>query len=774
MYWVQSEWIWGAVTRLIGLVYLVSFSSLSPQVLMMAGSRGVTPVAPKLEAIRRDFPGLRRFLYFPSLLWLGGGDGLLRLLPRLGVVAALCVIAGGPLSFPGLLACYLLYLSLDMALRLTFPWECVLFEAGFLALFLPATHWLPEVGATAAPAPLLTWAYRLLLFRVLFGFGKFKFIGSTREDRAFLQGFLINQPLPSPLARHAARLPVWALQAGLWALFVVELVLPFGVFWPGPASVVAAVGFIGLMFAIQLSGNFGFFNLLVAGLSLCLLDNATPLALSPSTLLDPRAWGVLEVVVGLQMAGGLLHLPMNQYFSQSWLHWTATMRALPTPLQWPLWFYRALHALRWVQAYGVFPPKSMAPVRNVACVEATWDGEQWQELRPRIVPTTEDAPPCIVAPHHARYAQALIYESYGTTDFGLVYSVAGTGVPYYHARYADSECLMQRLLEGERYEGTIFEPGTFGARQGPPLRVRMRTFMMVPAEGEEREGGRHWVRRYVGPHQPETELREDFWEHWLFDPELWDWDSLAWRERSRLRPWMERARRGEPTARLCVGDGVDAADIEAFFERFLPAAVRPAGVAFDQALVDTRGRLLLEFGEAGMLRFERVLARLTHALAAGLQPRFLAADGAVGALPTYLHLRMLCHRIIEQGADAYERARVDADFVESQVQGGSLEAGMWLHGLFDLRRLLAEAQKIRLLDSVLVRASERWPDSDKAHYEAGVDAMAKRIWGAAHLSPWLRGLFRGPQFEAGQPERYPLFELRSDGRIVPSEQDAEC
>ena len=50
------------------------------QIGALVGERGVIPVGVKLAAIRRDFPGPRRFLYFPTLLWLGHGDGALRLL----------------------------------------------------------------------------------------------------------------------------------------------------------------------------------------------------------------------------------------------------------------------------------------------------------------------------------------------------------------------------------------------------------------------------------------------------------------------------------------------------------------------------------------------------------------------------------------------------------------------------------------------------------------------------------------------------------------------
>jgi len=767
------ELTWGLLTRLIGVVYLITFSSLWRQVLAFAGSDGISPVALKLRAAARDIPGPRRLLFFPSLLWLSSSDRALRALPIAGAACALLVIVGGPLSFPALLGCYVLYLSLDVAVRLTFPWECVLFEAGFLALFLEPTLLLPELSATAAPESIVAWGYRLLLFRVLFGFGKFKFIGSTRQDRAFLRGFLINQPLPTPLAVLGARSPLWLLEAGLWALFVVEIILPFGVFVPGLPSVIAAAGFIGLMLVIQLSGNFGFFNLLVGFLSLSLLDSTTPVVPDASALLDPALLGeltVVHVLVGLHMVGGLLHLPMNQYFSQGWLHWTAPMRLLPAPLLWPLQFFRGLHALRWVQSYGVFPPKAMAAVRNVAVVEASWDDETWVELKPMYAPTCEDDRPTILAPHHARYAQALIYDSYGTTDYSLAYSVAGTGVPYYHARYSEARCLLQRVLEGKRYEGTVFRRGSFDGHDGPPRRVRMRTFMMLPrASGDFGRDGLYWHRTYVGPHIGEQVLEPDFWARWLPQPETWDWDSLVWKRRSRLSSIMRRARAAERTEKLCEGegegDGVSSEALDELFGELVPLVAPRGEQPFDHALADARERVEQRFDPAQLLRHERLLGRLSVVLSASLEPHFFSGREPVLELPTYLHVRMLVHDIICRGREAYERARVDPAFAVECAAGLTEADGMRLQGIFSYERLVAEAQKIRLLDTVLARASERHPQSEKAAYEASVDAMAKRIWGVAHLTPQLRGWFIGERFERGQPERYPRFELREDGSI---------
>ena len=217
---MTPELVWGLFPRLLGLVYLIAFISLHGQVLALAGTRGIAPLSPKLAAIRRDF-GRPGWLYFPTLLWLRPTDGGLRLATGSGAAAAALAVFGGPLSPLALLVCWSCYLSLDVAVDLSPPWDSLLLEAGFLALLLPPPLPLPSLAAQAAAPPALAWAYRWLLFRVVLGFGKKKFLGTTRRDRSYLKDFLVNQILPTPLGWRAHHLPAPLFGVGLVALFAV-------------------------------------------------------------------------------------------------------------------------------------------------------------------------------------------------------------------------------------------------------------------------------------------------------------------------------------------------------------------------------------------------------------------------------------------------------------------------------------------------------------------------------------------------------------------------
>ena len=208
-------WVWGLYPRLLGLVFLISFTSLIPQMIPSAGRNSPLPVGLRLGKIRDAFPLWRRWMHFPTLLWLNHSDAMLLALPIGGCLCALAVVFGGPLGFWGLLGCYVIYLSIDKVIMLIFPWDCVLFELAFLGLLLPEWRALPELRATATPAPLLVWALRLVVFRVMFGFGKAKFAESTREDWGYLTGFLANQPLPTKVGWYMHKLPLWLLKGSI-------------------------------------------------------------------------------------------------------------------------------------------------------------------------------------------------------------------------------------------------------------------------------------------------------------------------------------------------------------------------------------------------------------------------------------------------------------------------------------------------------------------------------------------------------------------------------
>ena len=164
---------------------------------------------------------------------------------------------------------------------LSYPWDCLLFEAGWLALFLPAPQFIyGNFLVLEKPSLLLSFLFRWLLFRVMFGFGKLKFVGHTSRDNGYIKGFLIYQPIPSIFGWLGEKLPILFHKFALMGMFFIEIIAPFLLLcFPisntFPFRPIAAGSFIALMIGIQICGNFGHFNVLTIGLSIPFLFETT-------------------------------------------------------------------------------------------------------------------------------------------------------------------------------------------------------------------------------------------------------------------------------------------------------------------------------------------------------------------------------------------------------------------------------------------------------------------------------------------------------------------
>lgn len=774
---LDARLIWGIFTRLIGVVFLISFASLAGQVLPYAGSRGAVPVSRVLATIRRDFSPVRRWLHFPTLLWLDSSDRTLRALTWVGLAGAALVIWGGPLGSWGLVACYASYLSLDIAMALIFPWDCVLFEATLLALFLPESRALPELALVAAPAPALTWAYRALVFRVMFGFGKQKFAGSRRQDLGYLRGFLVNQPLPSKLGWYAQKLPAPLLQAAVLFMFVVEIPVAFGALVPGPASVACAVLTATLMVAIALLGTFGYFSLVTLALCVPLLDQATPL--EPWLGSGPGASHALAsayVILHTSCAG--FALLFNSWLGQSWHLW-AYWYQLPRCVQPFFELLRTLHPLRWLHPYGVFPPNMTPPARMTLLFEVSWDDATWHPLEFPFSPVHARSAPRFIAPHHPRGDQALIYDTFGLNATSLMNGVIGVYSPYPYAGRLPLHFFCQAILRGEARGFVRGE--ALAAHASPPRSVRVTTHMLTPVSFERHLAtGEWWRRSYVGPHVPEMQKDEEFWSDAFGEPELWHFEAIAWRRRSRLAALMREARRTDADPNELVIEparGITQRDVERFWSELVPLLGGPARQSFDE-LPETVGALHVRFDREARRAQARLLGRLALCLVARLEPLYLhRGRRPLVSVPTYFHLWMLAHHVIGLGQEAFVRAFREPLSVNEHVPALTPHTGLFALAAFRFDEFCFEAQKLRLIEAFTYphdaaakrRNAERLRSLDLSQVpsvERALLRVALAVSGFFHVLSALRDGFKGPRFERGQPERYPEFVALASGEIA--------
>ena len=438
----------GLFLRLLGLTYLCAFGSLWPQILGLTGSHGIAPAVNLMTAMRGQL-GARAFFYAPSLFGLNASDTALTLFCGLGCVCGMLLLAG-LFSRWMAAACFVLYLSIVSVGQpfTSFQWDALLLEAGFLALF--------------AGAPWLVWAYRLLLFRLMFESGLVKLTSGDPNWRNLhaLRFHFMTQPLPNPIAYYVYHAPNWMLDSLTAVTLAIELLAPFLLFFPRKLRIAGVIALILLQVTILLTGNYAFFNLLALALCLWGLDDTTfaPLGrllrrrFPPSNI--PKSKSLLNGMngcVAVMSVLGLLQLIGHA----------------------PIF----IQPFEIVNGYGLFAV--MTTSRPEIVVEGSEDRTNWKEYSFRYKPGNLHRGLPLVAPYQPRL------------DWQMWFAALG--------RYESNSwvgSLMYRLLLGDASVTALLNPAPFPK---PPRYMRALVYeydFTTPAERSR--SGAIWQRRLLG------------------------------------------------------------------------------------------------------------------------------------------------------------------------------------------------------------------------------------------------------------------------------------
>jgi predicted DCC family thiol-disulfide oxidoreductase YuxK len=453
--------------RLLGLVFLFAFWSLGPQMLGLAGSHGIIPVAGVMAAMREQL-GPRGFLVAPGVFWFESSDAMIRMVPWLGIGFSLLLLFGGWvhawLQRIAIAACYLLYLSLVMAGQpfTSFQWDALLLESAFLALF--------------AGTPLMVWAARVLVFKLMFQSGCVKLLSGDPNwrDLHALRYHFMTQPLPNPLAWYVYQAPGWLLDVFTLLTLVVELACPFLLFLPRRARHFGALALIGFQVLIMLTGNYAFFNLLTIALCLLAFDDWTFARLRSvlrSSVTVVQA-GISRSVctVGLAVVMLLSAAQVVNLFAPSVAAPLARLQTAVAP--WQI-----------VNSYGLFAV--MTTTRPELIYEGSNDGEMWEEYSFPYKPgdVTRGLP--VVAPFQPRL------------DWQLWFAALD-------GNYAEDTWtgnVVVRLLQGEPSVSRLLRQPPFAT---PPkfIRVSLYEYWFTDERTREKTGAiwaRRFSRRYLPP-----------------------------------------------------------------------------------------------------------------------------------------------------------------------------------------------------------------------------------------------------------------------------------
>jgi len=461
------------ILRLFGLIYLAAFVSFGVQALGLIGSHGIMPLADLVDGVASRL-GPERFFLMPMLFWLNAGDFAIEAVCWAGAGLSLLLVFN-LLPRLSLFLLYALYLSLFYGGQtfMTYQWDTFLLETGFIALLL-----------SFATAPGI-WLLRWQLFRFMFMSGVVKLLSGDPNwwSLSALSYHFLTQPLPTPLAWYAARLPQSVLKFLTGGMFFVELVLPFLIFCPRRLRFLAAFGILLLQSCILITGNYNWFNLQTMLLCLALFDDAAIRAIFPQRLARvlparvekrPPLRAVTVVVGAFALLTVFCSLvEMDERFGGSPLAPAAAVDRLIEPL----------HI---VSSYGLFAV--MTTERDEIVIEGSYDGVLWREYEFRYKPGDVARRPRWNIPHHPRL------------DWQM-----------WFAALEDPQRLrwfwhfLHRLLENEPAVTALLEKNPFADR--PPLYVRAEFYDYTYASSEEKAKGLWWDRRPLGLYFPEVHLK---------------------------------------------------------------------------------------------------------------------------------------------------------------------------------------------------------------------------------------------------------------------------
>ncbi|HEY1336940.1 MAG TPA: lipase maturation factor family protein, partial [Bryobacteraceae bacterium] len=368
------RWRWPAFPSveaflcLLGLIYFIAFTSFGVQAAGLIGSRGLSPLPEFLKTARESL-GSAAYWDVPTVLWLNSRDAAIAAVWIAGAAAALAAIFTR-WPRPALAVCLVLWLSVCGAGQdfLSFQWDVLLLETGFLAIF-------------ATDARLRVWLFRWLLFRLMFfsGVVKLQSHDPTWRDLTAMSYHYQTQPLPNPLSWYMYQLPLWFHKGETLFTFAAELAVPFLYFAPRRLRHIAGYFTVGLQLLILATGNYTFFNLLAIALAVFLFIEpptaAERLRSQIVTVALTAFIGILSGLVFLQ----LFSLPLPPGGAET-LHWTAPLRI--------------------VNSYGLFA--SMTTERPEIQIEGSNDGVEWKAYEFPYKPGNLRRAPPVIEPHQPR------------------------------------------------------------------------------------------------------------------------------------------------------------------------------------------------------------------------------------------------------------------------------------------------------------------------------------------------------------------------------------
>ena len=255
--------------RSLALLFLIAFLSVFWQIELLSEG-GLIPIDEFASTTFKN-EGISSFFIYPSVFWINQSNWFIYSILIISILTAafLLVVKPKPVLFFILWFFYLSIVSFGRDL-FQFPWDTFLLEIGFLAFilafFIHNKKRLPQY---------LLFVVLLLFFRQWLSMGMTKLLWSdpTWKNLTFMKYYWLNVPSPTPIGAALYGFPLWFHKVMTLLSLVAEVSIPFFMLFGRKGRRLAFFISLLVSVSIQLTGNFGFFNLLTIVLSIWCLDD---------------------------------------------------------------------------------------------------------------------------------------------------------------------------------------------------------------------------------------------------------------------------------------------------------------------------------------------------------------------------------------------------------------------------------------------------------------------------------------------------------------------
>ncbi|NIX15063.1 MAG: lipase maturation factor family protein [Candidatus Dadabacteria bacterium] len=476
-----ATWIF---LKFIGAIYLIAFLSFFVQYDGLIGQNGILPFARYLDSLQTNL-GSRAYWLVPTISWVNHTDTFLYWQLIISLIFSVALILG-VLPIVSSLILFISYLSIVNIGQsfMTFQWDILLLEAGFLAILISPAKLLSRLRDDKSPQILLIFLLKLLLFKLMFssGIGKLLSGDETWRNLTALNFHYYTQPLPNQLAWYFHQLPEWFHKTSVAIMLFIEIIVPFFFFAPGRLRYLAGFLTIGLQIIIMATGNYTFFNFLSVVLCLFLFDDnffksfyrTNSLIFKENRSTQNTAFAKIKLGSLILITLLIVGLSAIQ-FSRRYLG----VRNLPEFVNKAVLYSSSYHI---VNNYGLFTV--MTTKRNEIIIEGSNDGINWKAYEFNYKPGDLKGGLHFVAPHQPRLDWQMWFAAFG--DYRRNHWFVN---------------LMYRLQEGRPEVLGFFKENPFPDKPPKFLRPQLYDYRFTSWE-ERKSSGDFWKRTYLRYYMP--------------------------------------------------------------------------------------------------------------------------------------------------------------------------------------------------------------------------------------------------------------------------------